>query len=80
MLFGPFRFFYIVGKLAYKIELSTKWKIHNIFDMSLFEQDITKKEQVDKTLSKSEKDLKFETKGNKEYEVKAIIDSVMYSQ
>ena len=48
--------------------------------MSLLEQNITRKEQVNKTLSELEKDLKFEAKGNKEYEIKAIIDSMMYSQ
>ncbi len=36
------------------------------------------KKQVDKALQEPEKDLEFETKGNKEYEVKAIINSVIY--
>ncbi len=35
---------------------------------------------MDKALTKQEKDLKFETGGNKEYEVKAIINSAVYSQ
>ena len=35
--FGPFQVFYIVGKQAYKLELPTKWKIYNIFHMSLLE-------------------------------------------
>ena len=38
-----------------------------------------KKKQVDKTLLKPENDLKFEAKGNKEYEVKAIINSAVYN-
>ncbi len=48
--------------------------------MSLLEQDITRKRRVDKALPKSEKDVKFEARGNKEYEVKAIIDSAVYGQ
>ena len=48
--------------------------------MSLLEQNITKKEQIDKTLPESEKELEFEAKSNKKYEVEAIIDSVVYGQ
>ncbi len=49
--------------------------------MSLLEQDITKKGQIDnKALSEPEKELEFETGGNKEYEDKAIIDSAVYDQ
>ena len=48
--------------------------------MSLLEQNITKKKRVDKALPELEKDLKFETGGNKEYEVKTIINSAMYNQ
>ncbi len=48
-----------------------KWKIHNIFYVSLLEQDITRKGRVDnKALLESEKDLEFETGRNKGYEVK----------
>ena len=39
-----------------------------------------RKKQVDKDLLEPEKDLELEVGGNKEYEVKAIIDSVMYGQ
>ena len=33
-----------------------------------------------KALPKPKKDLEFEARGDKEYEVKATIDSAMYSQ
>ena len=47
--------------------------------MLLLEQDITREEQVDnKALLEPEKDVKFEARGNKEYKVKAIIDSAVY--
>ncbi len=48
--------------------------------MSLLKQDITKERQVDKALPELEKDVEFEAAGNKEYEVKAIIDSMVYRQ
>ncbi len=35
--FGPFRVLYAIENQAYKLELATKWKIHNIFYMSLLE-------------------------------------------
>ncbi len=64
----------------YKLELPTKWKIHNVFHISLLEQDTIRKRWVDKTLPKLEKDLEFQARGNKEYEIKAIIDSPVYGQ
>ena len=35
---------------------------------------------MNKPLSESEKDLEFEVRSNKKYEVKAIIDSAIYGQ
>ena len=49
--------------------------------MSLLEQNTTNKGQVDKiALPEAEKDMEFEVGGDKEYEVKAIINSVVYGQ
>ncbi len=39
-----------------------------------------KKGRVDKALPEPEKDVKFEVRDNKEYEVKAIINSAVYGQ
>ncbi len=78
--FGPFRVLHAVRKQAYKLELLAKWKIHNIFHVSLLEQDITRKRRVDKALPEPEKEFEFEAGDNKEYEVKAIINSVVYGQ
>ncbi len=64
----------------YKLELPTKWKIYDVFHVSLFEWDIMRKTQVDEALSEPEKGLKFEARGNKKNEVKAIIDGMMYGQ
>ena len=40
---GSFQVLYPVGKQAYKLKLPKKWRIHNVFHVSLLEQDITKK-------------------------------------
>ena len=45
--FGPFRVLHPVGKQAYKLELPKRWRIHEVFHVSLLEQDTTKKGRVD---------------------------------
>ena len=71
--FGPFRVLHPVKKQTYKLELSKKWRIHDIFHVSLLEQDTTKK---GREFSMPE----FEPNNNKEYEVKAIQDSAVYAK
>ena len=78
--FGFFQILHVIKKQAYKLELPIKWKIYNVFYVSLLKQDTTKKRQINKTLSEPKKELKFKTQGNKEYEIKAIIDSAVYGQ
>ena len=41
--FRPFQILHLVGKQAYKLKLPNKWKIHNVFNVSLLEQDNTRK-------------------------------------
>ena len=41
--FGLFRVLHPVGKQVYKLELSKKWRIHDIFHVSLLKQDTTRK-------------------------------------
>ena len=48
--------------------------------MSLLKQVTTRKKKVGKALPEPKKDLEFETGGNKKYKIKAIINSMMYSQ
>ena len=73
--FGPFRVLYPVEKQAYKLELSKKWRIHDVFYVSLLEQDITKKERVHK---KNTEELDTSDKG--EYKEEAIRDSAVYAR
>ena len=69
-----FRILYLVGKQAYKLELPKKWRIYNVFHISLLEQDITKKGQVNNT----QLDFEFKASDNKEYEINSIWDSAVY--
>ena len=49
--------------------------MHNVFHVSLLEQDITRKEWVDKWVTK----LELEVGDSKEYKVEAIWDSAVYA-
>ena len=65
---GLFRVLHPVGKQVYKLELPKKWRIHDVFHVSLLEQDITKKGQVNDT----QLNFKFKTGDDKEYKVDGI--------
>ena len=71
--FGPFQVLHPVGKQAYKLELPRNWKIHDVFHVSLLEQDTTRK---GREFSMPE----FEPGDDKEYEVEAIQDSAVYAK
>ena len=75
--FGPFRVLRSVEKQAYKIELPKRWRIHNVFYISLLEQDITRKGWVDKKTLQ----LEFEDNGKgEESEDEVICDSAVYAK
>ena len=74
--FGPFRVLHPVGKQAYKLELPRKWRIHDVFHVSLLEQDTTRKGRVDEDAT--ELDAGDDEGG--EYEVEAIRDSAVYAR
>ena len=73
--FGPFQVLHPVGKQAYKLELPKRWRMHNVFHVSLLEQDITRKERVDERV----KELELEAGNSDKYKVEAIWDSSVYS-
>ena len=60
-------------KQAYKLELPKWWRIHNVFHLSLLEQDTTKKYRVDKRVTE------LETGNSKEYKIEAIWDNAVYA-
>ena len=64
-----------VGKQVYNLELPKKWKIHNVFHVSLVEQNINKKGRV----SKKVPELDAGNKNNKKYKLEAIWDSAVYA-
>ena len=76
--FGPFRVLHPVGKQAYKLELPRKWRIYDVFHVSLLEQDTTRKGRVDKNATELAKLDAGEDSG--EYEVEAICDSAVYAR
>ena len=72
--FRPFWVLYPVGKQAYKLDFSKKWKIYLVFYLSLLEQNITRKEWDDNTAELNAGD------NSREYEVEAIWDSALYAR
>ena len=49
--------------------------MHNVFHVLLLEQNITRKERLDKRVT----ELEFETGGSNEYKVETIWDSAVYA-
>ena len=45
--FRPFRVLHPVGKQVYKLEFLKWWRMHNVFHVSLLDQNTTRKERVD---------------------------------
>ena len=76
--FGLFQILHPVGKQAYKLDLLTKRKIHDVFHVSLLEQDTTRKGRMNELFPEPEPE--FDAGDNKEYEVEAIMDSTVYAK
>ena len=67
---------HLVGKQAYKLELPRKWRIHDIFHVSLLKQDTIRKERVG-----DENTEKLDARdNNRKYEVETIRDSAIYAK
>ena len=73
--FGPFRVLHPVEKQAYKLELPRKWRIYDVFHVSLLEQDNTRKGQVDEEVRQIEFNASDDDGGK--YKVEAIWDSAV---
>ena len=63
-----------MGKQAYKLKLPKKWRIHDVFHVSLLEWDTTRKRRLDENMTE------FEAGNNKEYEVEGIWDNAVYAK
>ena len=66
--FRPFQVLHPIRKQVYKLELSKWWRMHDVFHVSLLEQDTTKKKRMDKQV----KELELEAGDSEEYKVEAI--------
>ena len=73
--FRLFQILDLIIKQTYKLELPKRWRIHNVFHVSLLEQDSTRKERVDKWVT----ELELEAGNSQEYELKVIWDSAVYA-
>ena len=71
---GLFRVLYLVGKQTYKLQLLKKWRIHDVFHVSLLEQNSTRKEQDDNASELNASD------NSREYKLEAIRDSAVYTR
>ncbi len=67
-------------KQTYKLEVPIKWKIQDVFHVSLLKQNTIIKRQVNQNDTIPELKKEFKTKDDKKYEVKAIINSIMYGK
>ena len=76
--FGLFWNLHPVGKQVYKLDLPTKWRIHDVFYVSLLEQNTTRKGRINELFSEPE--TEFDAGDNKEYKVEAIKDSAVYAK
>ena len=71
----PFWLLNPVGKEVYKLKLPKRWRIYNVFHISLLEQNIARKEQVDKKVM----ELEFKISNSNKYKVKEIWESAIYA-
>ena len=75
--FDLFQVLYLVGKQAYKLELPKKWRIYNVFHVSLLEKDNTRKGRVDENTATQ---LEFEAGNDEKYEVEGIHNSMVFAK
>ena len=74
--FEPFQVLHPVGKQAYKLKLPKKWRVHNMFHVSLLEQDTSRKGRV----SEEVPELEDGDKDSETYKVEAIQDRTVYAR
>ena len=75
---GPFEVIESVGKQAYRLKLPSRWRIYNVFHMSLLERNTTRKGGANHEIEQLQ--LEFEDNNSKEFEVEGIKDSAVYAR
>ena len=66
---------HLVGKQAYKLKLRKKWRVYNVFYVSVLEQDTIRKG----CMSEKVPELDAGDKDSEEYKVEAIWDNAVYA-
>jgi len=74
-LYGPFKILEQRGKLAYKLEISDRWKIHPVFHVSLLEPYRTSTRPAREQPPMTPEDID----GDLEWEVETIVKSEIIS-
>lgn len=72
--FGPFLITHVIGKQSYRLKLPDRWRIHNVFHVSLLEKDSSKQGEVNPRLE----DMEFDEGDAPEYVVADIKDSAVF--
>ena len=72
--FELFGVLYLIEKQAYKLELLEKWRIYDVFYVSLLEKDTSRKRRVDENVMELDANNNISGK----YEVEAIWNSAVY--
>ena len=73
--FGPFRVLHPIRKQADKLEFLKKWRIYDVFHVSLLEQDTLRKERLNENATELDA-----SNNSGKYEVKVIWDSILYAR
>ena len=73
--FRPFKVLHPIGKQDYKLKLPKQWKIYNIFHLSLLEQSIIQKEQINKKII----ELECNAGNSQEFKVEAVWENAIYA-
>ena len=76
-LFEFFEITHVIDEQAYRLKLSSQWRVHDVFHISLLKKNSKKKNATE--LSYQQNDIEIEkNETNEFYEVNDIIDSKIY--
>jgi len=69
---GPFKIIEVISKVAYKLELPSHMRVHNVFHISLLKEYITNKMFTNRNDSRP--DPEYNEKGEAEWEIERILN------
>ena len=77
--FGSFQVLHLIVKQAYKLDLRAKWRIYEVFHVSLLDQDTIRKGRSNKLLELETKQ-ELDVRDDKKYKDEAICKSEVYAK